>query len=111
MKMKKLILAFAIVALMVCSCNKAPEACVEIDKTTASAGEPISFSSCSKRSLSFIWSFEGPISAPENSIGSSDEVVNIAFSVPGTYTVTLEVFKKYSFQGESATASTNFTIQ
>ena len=109
MKMKFLV--FAVIALLAYSCNKPPEACIEIDNTSPTVGETVTFSSCSKRTLSFIWSFEGPTGAPENSIGSSDESFQMDFSVPGSYTVTLEAYKKFSFLGEMNATSENFTVQ
>lgn len=53
----------------------------------------------------------GPAGAPENTKGWSDEVITNVFTVPGTYTVTLTAYKKFSFLGESATAEATLTIQ
>ncbi len=109
MKMK--ILAFAFIALLAYSCNKPPEACIEIDNTSPAVGESVTFTSCSKRTLSFIWRFDGPVGAPENAIGSSDESFQMDFSVPGAYTITLEAYKKFSFLGEMNSTSESFTVQ
>lgn len=109
--MKFKLLAFAFIATLVYSCNKPPEACIEVDKTTASIGEEITFTSCSKRAQSYIWFFEGPVGAPENNIGSSDISFKQSFSVAGTYSVKLEAYKKFSFQGEMTSTTRNIVIQ
>ena len=92
-------------------CNKPPKACIEIDQPTASVGTTVTFTSCSKKALSFEWFMSGPAGAPENTKGWSDEVITNVFTVPGTYTVTLTAYKKFSFLGESATAEATLTIQ
>lgn len=82
-----------------------------MDTTTASVGQTITFTSCSKRSLSWVWSFSGPVGAPENTTGSSDEMYQHAFSVPGTYTVQLDAYEKFSFLGEMNSTTATFVIQ
>lgn len=93
------------------SCNKPPEACIEIDNTSPTTGTPVRFSaSCSKRSLSYIWEIDGPASAPENTMFWGEEVFDWTFSVPGTYTVSLEVYEKFSWNGEMGSTTTQITV-
>lgn len=96
--------------ILLASCNKSPEACIELDKTSAAIGETITFTSCSKHALSYIWRMEGPVGAPENEMGWSDEMIQVDFSVPGSYTVTLTAYSKFSFLGESTSTSKSFVI-
>jgi PKD repeat protein len=92
------------------ACNKAPEACIEVDKSSASTGSPIQFTSCSKHALSYIWSFDGPEGAIENDTMRSEETFSMSFSTAGTYTVHLDAYKRYSWLGESSSATTTVTI-
>ena len=92
------------------SCNKPPVACINTDVTNVSVGTQVEFSSCSEKSLSYTWFMTGPDGAPENDLGWSDETFTRAFSVPGTYNVTLTAFKNYSWQGRSDSTSTTITV-
>lgn len=100
-----------LLALILFSCNKPPEACIQVDQDVVAVGTPVTLTSCSERALSYIWSMQGPVGAPENNIQWSEEVVTRSFSVPGTYTVTLEAYKKYSWIGDMASATTTITVQ
>ncbi|MBD3637051.1 MAG: PKD domain-containing protein [Crocinitomicaceae bacterium] len=109
--MRKALGLTLILATVLFSCNKPPEACIELDSNSVSAGTPITFSAeCSKRSLSYIWSFEGPTGAPENDSLRSEEVFSMAFSVTGSYTVKLEAYERYSWNGQMGETSTTFTV-
>ncbi|MEX1002145.1 MAG: PKD domain-containing protein [Crocinitomicaceae bacterium] len=108
--MRKAIGITLFLAVTVISCNKGPEACIEMDKTSANVGESIEFRSCSKRALSYIWTFQGPEGAAVNDTARSEEWFFMEFDTSGSYTVQLQAFKKYSWLGESSTASANFTI-
>lgn len=93
------------------SCNKPPEACIEVDNTTVTIGAPITFTSCSKRALSQDWFMEGPDGAPENEMGWSDAQFTHSFTVSGTYTVILNAYSKFSFLGDVHSATTTITVQ
>ena len=82
-----------------------------MDQTTVSVGTPVTFTSCSKRALSYEWFMAGPASAPENSIGWSDEVITHSFSVSGTYTITLNVYNKFGYIGDKATTTATLVVQ
>lgn len=53
----------------------------------------------------------GPTGAPENTQAWSDQQIKVSFSVPGTYTVTLEAFSKFSWMGDVGTATQTVTVQ
>ena len=92
------------------SCSKNPEACIAVNKSSVAVGENIQFTSCSKRALSFIWSFSGPTGSSANNIERSEETFAYAFDTAGTYTVKLQAFYKYSWLGAWDTTSTVVTI-
>ena len=92
-------------------CNRPPKPCIEMDQSTVSVGIPVTFTSCSKRALSYEWFMDGPPTAPENSMGWSDEMIINSFTVPGTYTITLNVYSKFGFIGEMATTTATFVVQ
>lgn len=93
------------------SCNRPPEACIEISSNSAAVNTPITFKSCSKRALSQDWYFSGPANAPENDSAYSDLEFSHAFTVPGNYTVTLNAYSKFSFLGDVNSTSLDFIIQ
>jgi len=92
------------------SCDKSPIACISIDQTSASIGTSVQFTSCSEKSLSYVWDFEGPAGAPENSLQWAETTFSRAFTVSGTYTVTLTSYQKYSWGGETSVATETLTI-
>jgi PKD repeat protein len=92
------------------SCDKSPVACISMDQASVSVGTPIQFTSCSEKSLSYVWSFEGPAGAPENSLQWAETTFSRAFTISGTYTVTLTAYQKYSWVGESSVATETVTI-
>ncbi|MCG8576435.1 MAG: PKD domain-containing protein [Flavobacteriales bacterium] len=106
--MRIALLASFLLLLFATSCKKTPEPCIETDQTAVGVGTEITFTSCSEKSLSYIWEISGPEGAPENEMGWSDIQFSHAFTVPGTYTVTLTAYEDFSFLGESA--STEVTI-
>ena len=74
------------------------------------AGTEMTFTSCSEEALSFAWYFSGPAGAPENDMGWSEPIFHHAFSVPGTYTVELTAYERYSFVGDQAVTTATFTV-
>jgi len=92
------------------SCDKSPVACISMDQSSAAVGTAIEFTSCSEKALSYIWKFEGPAGAPENSIQWSETTFSRAFSVSGTYTVTLTAYQRYSWGGDGDSVSETLTI-
>ena len=108
--MRKVLGVTLFLAFIAVGCNKPPEACIEMEPSSAAVGEPIEFKSCSKRALSYLWTFEGPDSAAVNDTARSESVITMSFDMPGNYTVYLEAYKKYSWLGESSTATASFTI-
>lgn len=107
---KKIFLVFGLFTPLFFSCKKQPEACIELSANTAGIGVPVEFTSCSKRALSYEWFISGPSGAPENNQGWSDEVFSHAFSVTGTYTITLNAYQDFSFTGDRAVAQTALVI-
>lgn len=83
---------------------------MELSQESVGAGTPIEFVSCSEHALSWEWFIEGPDGAPENDLGWSDESFSRAFSVPGSYTVTLNAYEEFSFLGRVSTTTTTFII-
>lgn len=53
---------------------------------------------------------QGPGGAPENNLMWSEEVIEITFSVAGTYTVNLEAYEKFSWLGQMGSTSTTITV-
>lgn len=93
------------------ACNKKPEACIDNGQTSVSVGSPVNFTSCSKRALSQDWFMEGPVGAPENSMGWSDAHFTHTFTIPGTYIVTLNAYSKFSFMGDVSSTTQTITVQ
>ena len=97
--------------LVLFSCNKPPEACITTSNESPAVGTEVELSAtCSEKAKSYIWSFEGPSSSIYNNIQRSEQVIMIAFDTAGTYTVTLDVFKEFSWLGESASTQTTLTV-
>lgn len=107
--MKKLF-SFTLFLSMLAGCGKPPEACMELSSSNVVAGAPIEFTSCSKRALSFEWFIAGPDAAPENDMGWSDPQFSHSFSIPGTYSVTLNAYHDFSLTGDVSTIQENFTV-
>ncbi|MFK8045437.1 MAG: PKD domain-containing protein [Crocinitomicaceae bacterium] len=110
----KLVSSLVILSLfaLVISCKKVKEPipCIETDKSSVSAGDSITFTSCSENELSYIWEITGPDSSTENGLMWNDRVFTRAMSVPGTYKVKLIVFNNFSFLGDSASDSTTVVV-
>ena len=83
---------------------------MELSQTTVPSGTPLEFVSCSEHVLSYEWLIEGPDTAPENEMGWSDPAFSRAFTVPGSYTVTLNAFTEFSFLGEKVTTEQTFVV-
>ncbi|MBK7128738.1 MAG: PKD domain-containing protein [Crocinitomicaceae bacterium] len=97
--------------LIFTACSKPPEACIDNGQTSVSTGQEVVFTSCSKRALSYLWTMVGPTGAPENTQAWSDQQIKVIFTIPGTYTVTLEAYSKFSWMGDVGTASQTVTVQ
>lgn len=109
--MKKTALLFIILSsVFVFSCNKSPEACLELEDQSTFVGQVTTFTSCSKNALSYEWFIAGPENAPENKMGWSDPTFNHIFTVPGSYVITLNAYYKFSFLGEKSTASATLSV-
>jgi hypothetical protein len=106
----RLILLVLGIALLA-GCNRPPKPCFEMDADVVSIGTPVTFTSCSKRTLSYEWFMDGPAGAPENAMGWSDPQIIHAFSVAGTYTITLNCYSKFSFLGEMRSTTGMLTVQ
>jgi hypothetical protein len=107
---KKLIYTVSIICLGLASCNKPTTACIELSQNSVTTGTEMTFTSCSEKALSFTWYFTGPAGAPENDIGWSEPIFLNSFSVPGTYTVELTAFERYSFVGDQSITTATFTV-
>ena len=109
--MNKPLLVFALIlATTLVSCKKKLTACIEMESTTFSVGQEVTFTSCSENVISYDWRISGPSSAPENMKGWSDRIITNSFSVPGSYTITLSTFDDFSLMGNKETESKTFTI-
>ena len=108
--MKKLLLTISALTVLMTSCKKEVVSCIQMDNTTSSTTSPIVFTSCSENTLSYIWSFSGPAGAPANSLQFSEPIFDHTFTVPGTYTVELVAYERYSWIGDQSTATATFTI-
>ena len=109
--MKKAALFLGLVTLLILSsCKKNVTSCIELDKSSVSTGQSITFTSCSENELSYDWIVTGPDAAPENNLRWSDRVITIPFSVAGTYTITLNSHSKFSLLGDKATSTASFTV-
>lgn len=108
---KNMRIFFCYISLLVVlsSCKKEPVPCIEIDTEAASVSSAVTFTSCSEKTLSQEWFMAGPENAPENSIGWSDIQFTHTFTIPGSYTITLNAYDNFSFLGEMKT--TTKTIQ
>jgi plastocyanin len=107
LKLRLLTLVFPILFL---ACNRPPEACIDNAQTSVAAGTPVTFTSCSKRTLSQDWYIDGPVGAPEDTMAWSDAQFTHTFTVPGSYTVTLNAYSKFSFLGDVSTTTQSVTI-
>ncbi|MDA7803838.1 hypothetical protein N8987_04610 [Crocinitomix sp.] len=107
---KKVIFLLPLLTLLIYSCEKAPEACMELGATITTVGTAIEFKSCSENALSIEWYIEGPEDAPENDLGWSDISFTHAFSMVGSYTVTLHAYEKFSFMGERSTVEETIVV-
>jgi len=86
-KFIKVVILIILSGLVFSSCKKAPVACFTASKTSATIGETIIFTNCSKDAESYEWTF--------GDAGTSTEVnPGHAYSVAGVYTVTLKVISK-----------------
>ena len=108
--MKRALGAIFVCVALLSSCHKPPKPCIEVSTETAVVGAPVTFTSCSKKALSYEWHMEGPAGAPENSLGWSEIQFNHSFTVPGTYNVTLIAYKKFSWLGDSASTTSQIII-
>jgi hypothetical protein len=52
----------------------------------------------------------GPEGAPENNMGWSDPSFSHSFSVPGSYTITLNAYYDFSFMGEMSTIQETISV-
>jgi len=109
--MKKSILFFTLLILFTAfSCKKTLTSCIQVDQDTYSVGEVVTLTSCSTNELSYDWRIKGPENAPESLKGWSDKVITNTFTIPGSYTVTLNTYSKFSFQGDNETSTKVLTI-
>lgn len=93
------------------SCKREPQACIELDSNSASAGTEVLMSSaCSKHALSHEWFIEGPTGAPENDMIWTKDIIRVTFSMAGSYTITLNVYNKFSWQGDMHSTTESITI-
>lgn len=83
---------------------------MEISSTSASVGQVVEFTSCSKKALSYEWFISGPAAAPENDLGWSDPYFTNTFSVSGTYTISLTAYENFSFLGRRTTIEKTLII-
>ena len=83
---------------------------MEIDNENPSVGTPVTINmNCSKKTISHEFFMEGPVGAPENGMGWTDNQIVHTFTIPGTYTVILNAYNDFSFLGDME--STTRTIQ
>lgn len=108
--MKKLTFILSFACLSLVSCNKPTTSCIELSQSSVSTGTELTFTACSEEALSYAWYFSGPVGAPENDMGWSEPIFHHAFSIPGTYTVELTSYERYSFIGDQAVTTTTFTV-
>ncbi len=109
--MKNLLLFTGLLLMLTfISCKKEVQACIDMDNTSISVGQSITFTSCSENELSYWWEIKGPDTAPENSKAWSDRVFTNKFTVAGSYTVTLKVYSDFSFQGDMAETTATFSV-
>jgi hypothetical protein len=104
MKFYKIIAAFTLLALFILmtGCMIMPEACIEGEDRSATAGTSVSFNSCSINAHHLEWNFgDGGKSSETN----PSHIYNTA----GTYTVTLHAHDKKSKHHEHA--SVKVTVQ
>lgn len=99
-----------ITGLLFASCKKEPVACIDMSTEVANAGDIVTFYTCSEKALSYHWTFEGPVGAPENQLEYSELQFNHIFNTPGTYTIRLTAYRNYSWLGESNSTERIITI-
>ncbi len=111
MNVKKTLTTLSFISIIALfSCKKEPVACMELSSENVAVGQEVTFTTCSEKALSYDWYFTGPVGAPENDTAFSDITFSLAFSMPGTYTVTHVAFEKFSFLGESDTTTKVITV-
>ena len=109
--MKKTVLFLGLLSITILSsCKKKVTSCIEMDNSSISAGQSINFTSCSENALSLDWNITGPSTAPENSKGWSDKIITVPLTVAGSYTITLDSYSKFSFQGDKASSTASFNV-
>ncbi len=109
--MKRLTLFIGISALLILfSCKKKVTACIDAPASSYSIGQESVFTSCAENALSYDWRVNGPDGAPENSMGWSDRIIKVNFSVPGSYTITLNAYSDFSLLGDKESITANFTV-
>ena len=107
---KTALLLLYIFPFLFTGCKKPPIACMELSTAATTTNTAIEFTSCSEHAISYEWFIAGPAAAPENKQGWSDQIFSHAFTEPGSYTVTLNVYSDFSFTGEKATTQEKFII-
>jgi hypothetical protein len=78
---------FAIAGMILSSCSKKPQACIEVNKTVIRAGESISFLSCNEEADSYEWNFGDGKTATGN-------LASHTYEKEGTYLVQLIAYSK-----------------
>lgn len=106
----RFILGLAFLLFMIASCSNPPKACIAMDQESIAVGTQVTFSSCSEKALSYVWTITGPVGATENSIQWAEESFTRAFALQGDYVVELTVYKKYSWGGQSDVTTGYFTV-
>ena len=89
------------------SCTKTPDACFNQDKTTASIGEEIKFTDCSKNGSSDYTMNMG--NGTTLTDGDQSFPVLYGFPRPGTFTVTYKVFSENGKKSDEVTLSVTIT--
>ncbi len=103
-------LSLVLISLTACKKEGPVTACIELSSSSINAGESITFTSCSENEWSYIWEIQGPVGAIENEKGWSDRLFTNQFDSTGTYWVKLTTFDDFSFLGNSAIDSVQFTV-
>ena len=98
-------------ALIFTACKKDPIPCMEIDNENPAVGVPVTINmNCSKKTISHEFFMEGPVGAPENSMGWSEHQFTHTFTIPGTYTVILNAYNDFSFLGDMESTTRTITV-
>ena len=106
----RIILGLVFLLLTIASCSNPPKACITLDQESIAVGTQVTFSSCSEKALSYVWTISGPVGATENNIQWAEESFTRAFAIPGDYVAELTVYKKYSWGGQSDVTTSYFTV-